>query len=359
LLDDYHEGQAMYRILTLPLWKTSHQDITELSYFAKRKGYSLYEAMRQGDALKIKGKETVKKILSLLERHQQLVREKKNTSEIVQSFLQDSGYLKELTKEESLSNQAELNYLNQFYKKITSFEKENPDKTLNNFLSFVDLELESGEEGSLEQNLEEGPDTVKILTIHTAKGLEFKYVFVANLVDKKFPSISKSDAIEIPAKLVKEIMPEGDVHLQEERRLFYVAMTRAKEGLFLTSADDYGGLRKKKLSRFLMELSEKGFKLAQTDDKEIELSRPKEKEKKIAYPAPKSFSFTQLTAYNNCPYQYRFAHVLHVPVRGKPSFSFGKTMHSTLQNFFLLVKSREENKQGDLFGKGEVKDPAW
>lgn len=371
LLDDYHESPAMYRILTMLLWQVSHQDIINLNYWARRRGWSLFEACQQASTFSNvsgEGKEKINKILALIERHSQLARDKKNTTEIIQAFLIDSGYLKSLTNQDSADNRQELNYLNQFYKKIQEFEKENDDKTLNNFLAFIELELESGEEGALTQNLEEeGPDTVKIMTVHAAKGLEFKYVFIVGLVDKRFPSIDRGEPIELPDKLVKEIVPEGDIHLQEERRLFYVAMTRAKDGLYFTSADDYGGARKKKLSRFLTELKEQGFKLsAKVESQEKDsIQEKREKVKKnndIDYRIPDKFSFTQLKAFENCPHQYRFAHVLRIPTKGKPQFSFGQTMHLTLQRFFQLVNKKQASQQTDLFGDnkgGQSKEVSW
>ena len=65
---------------------------------------------------------------------------------------------------------------------------------------------------------------------------------------------------------------------------------------------------------------------------------------------PSHFSYSQLAAYSNCPYQYRFAHVLKIPTRGKEQFSFGKTMHSTLQKLFLLLEEKKGLGQGELFG---------
>ena len=65
---------------------------------------------------------------------------------------------------------------------------------------------------------------------------------------------------------------------------------------------------------------------------------------------PKAFSFTQLAAFETCPLQYKFAHVLHVPVYGRYVMSFGKTMHNTLQKFFELYKARTDQKQNSLFG---------
>ena len=167
------------------------------------------------------------------------------------SFLNDSGYLQYLLKNNKFR---EIELLNQFYEKIKSFEEVEIEPTVYNFVELIDMELESGETGSLNFNIEEGPDMVSIMTIHSAKGLEFPFVFLVNLVDKRFPTIERKNPIEIPKELMKDIIPPGDVHLQEERRLFYVGITRAKKGVFFTSAEDYGGLRKKKPSRFLYEL---------------------------------------------------------------------------------------------------------
>jgi DNA helicase-2/ATP-dependent DNA helicase PcrA len=136
-------------------------------------------------------------------------------------------------------------------------------------------------------------------------------------------------------------------------------MTRAKKGLFFTTALDYGGVRKKKISRFLSELKDIGFfvkdeKSFGKADKILSESTgmiggeiTKEEREHII---PTRFSFTQLRAFETCPYQYRFAHILRVPIRGKSVFSFGKTIHATLQQFFELVRQRAGVEQTDLFG---------
>ena len=93
------------------------------------------------------------------------------------------------------------------------------------------LEQEAGEEGDVEFDPESGPEAVKLLTVHAAKGLEFTHVFVVGMVDKRFPTIERREQIEIPVELIKEFLPEGDFHIEEERRLFYVAVTRAKRNL--------------------------------------------------------------------------------------------------------------------------------
>jgi DNA helicase-2/ATP-dependent DNA helicase PcrA len=210
---------------------------------------------------------------------------------------------------------------------------------------------EAGDRGALYQP-NDTPDSVNILTIHASKGLEFKYVFVVNMVEDRFPSRRRGDGIEIPSDLIKEKLPEGDSHFQEERRLFYVAATRAKERLYFTSADDYGGTRSKKISRFLNEL---GY-VAEGEKKTTKLipkraEAPKESKGEFVYDLPKAFSFSQVKSYETCPYRYKLAHILKIPTKGSASFSFGQTIHSTLQKFYGRIQELNAATQTSLFGE--------
>jgi DNA helicase II / ATP-dependent DNA helicase PcrA len=357
LLDNYHESSATYRVLSMPTWNINIEDLINLNYWSRRKSLSLYEVINRCDDwsnISNSAKEQIAVILKMIETHSQLVKEKKNITEIIQVFLEDSGYLKYLTSNETIKKREELNYLNQFYKKIQDLERDSNSPTASEILNLLELEIEAGDEGSLSVNMEEtGPDTVKVMTIHTSKGLEFKYVFVVNMVAQRFPTNNRRDPIELPEPLIKEIIPEGDIHIQEERRLFYVAMTRAKEGLYLTSADNYGGTRKKKLSQFLIELDDKLFEIQQSEKIEKAESKNKVvKEEDIdeSYQPPKKFSFTQLQDYNDCPYKYRFKYVLKVPTKGSKNFSYGNTIHNTLQKFFQLTTESGKPTLDDLLG---------
>lgn len=354
LLDNYHESLAMHRFISMPLWGISPQDIMNFNYWAGRRGLSLYESIIKADELANINPATKKKVsaaLSLIKDFSQSAQDGIRTTEIIQGFMDKSGYLKELTHKESSKNNEQLAYLNKFFKKIQEFEKEANDKSVKSFLALIDLELEAGEEGGLPNMTEQDdPDTVKVMTVHAAKGLEFAYVFVPNMVDKRFPATAKSELIKLPDELIKEIVPIGDVHLQEERRLLYVAMTRAKQGLYFSSAQNYGGARAKKISRFLTELGEIGLSLSQeaislikTEDIKnkpmAETNKPK---------LPGKFSFTRLKAFATCPYQYRFAFILKVPTPGKSQFSFGRSMHNTLQKLLTLVSKTVNARQGEL-----------
>ena len=256
LLDNYHEGTAVYRILNLPFLEILESDIAAITQYTHKKTKSLFETLQELSlvpGVSLKTTEKIAFVLSLIKKHGELAREK-NVSEVLVSFLEDSGYLKYLIKK---NEEDKIDLLNQFYKKVKAFEETAIEPTLKNFMEEMSLELESGEEGKLAFDPEQGPDMIKVMTIHGAKGLEFKYVFLVNMVDKRFPTTERKDPIELPDELIKDIKPKGDIHLQEERRLCYVAMTRAKNELYFTSAEDYGGQRKKKLSRFLAEMNYK------------------------------------------------------------------------------------------------------
>ena len=91
------------------------------------------------------------------------------------------------------------------------------------------------------------------MTVHKAKGLEFPTVFLVGLVDGRFPAAGRRDPLAIPAALLAGPPVEGDAHLHEERRLFYVGMTRARDELLLSHAADYGGRRARRVSPFVLE----------------------------------------------------------------------------------------------------------
>ncbi len=364
LLDNYHESAALFRVLNMNIFKVSHLDLVAINKMANRKVWSLYEALKNINAISGISAESFKNINKLMDsiaRHSLLVADQKPTK-IFLRFVYDSGLLEGLDRDRDLEL---YSYLNQFYQKIKRLEESEPDLRLKDFLSAINLELEAGETGALKLDFADN-EVVRIMTVHGAKGLEFKYVFLVNLVDKKFPTIARGEKISIPDGLVREKMETSqDVHLEEERRLFYVAATRAKEELYLSGAKDYGGAREKKPSRFIAEMGVNNslvpeIKLSQKNEflrdlhylNSREISASLEKTPLDKYPLPEKFSFSQLAAFSTCPLQYKFAFVLKIPAStDKASLIFGRVLHNTLYNFLLPILSERQKMQGDLFGE--------
>ncbi len=337
-VNDPYDGPSAYRLLTLPMHGIPMRCVAEASHQAARAGKPLLDACQAGlssDLFPPDVAERVGGLLAFLDRMREEAA-KMRVTELFLTVAKESGYLAWLNARPEQEKRDEFRYLQQFYERLKRFEERQDDPKLRHFLEEFRHERDAGEDGALGQDVEAGPDVVKIMTVHGSKGLEFRFVFVVSLVDRKFPAQARAEALPLPDGLAKKAAEEApNDHLEEERRLFYVAVTRAKEHLYFTSAEDYGGARKRKLSRFLVELGYGDAAARASERPPLEpapAAAPQEGD--IVIEVPKQFSFTQLAAFATCPLQYKFAHVYKIPIFGSYTMSFGKTMHYALQRFF-------------------------
>ncbi|MEK7183300.1 MAG: ATP-dependent DNA helicase, partial [Patescibacteria group bacterium] len=352
------DSPAAYRVLSHPRLGISENDLSILLNYVKLKGLSISEAMeRAGDSLGIslEGRTRMARVLTIVSKIRDHAK-RLPVTELFVYILKDTGLLGDVSGLPEVEQQEVFRHLEGFLSRLKRFANANDDKSLPSFLDEFEAEREAGEAGSLKSDDEAGPDVVNIMTIHGAKGLEFRYVFVVNLIEQRFPSVTRTEALPLPPGLVGGFA-ELDDHVAEERRLFYVAMTRAKEGLYLMSAEDYGGSRKRKVSRFLTEL---GFMTPMTSiggRDALVLPEPAKIRTELLHSVPERISFSQVAAFTTCPLQYKYAHILKVPTFGRHSLSFGKSMHNTLQKFLEQVKTRQDVAQTTLFGEAASSIP--
>ena len=355
VIDNPFDSPSFYRLLNVPMYGISHAAIASVSQLANRKGKALAEAAQMARSFSEFTDADAGGLNRVLSDAATFRAEaaKRKGSEILLTAARESGYVEYLNTLPEREKQDAFKHLQSFYERMKRFEERHHTGVLRHFLEEFREERDAGEEGALSVDLESGPDMVRIMTVHASKGLEFRFVFVVNLVDRRFPAQARAEAIPLPEGLVNDRMPEGDWHIEEERRLFYVAMTRAKDALYFTSADDYGGTRARKLSRFLDELGYEKPAAAKGAERNPFLAEQVEIEAddngELVYRLPKQFSFTQLVAFRTCPLQYKFAHILKIPVFGKYQMSYGKTMHNTLQRFFQAWLERTGVAQASLF----------
>jgi DNA helicase-2/ATP-dependent DNA helicase PcrA len=357
VLNEFHDSFALYRVLNLPIFKLTGSDLSKLLEYSHKKTLSLYETLEQARFLTGLSPEAINKIdlvLKTIKEHHALITTKTAAESYVE-IIKDLDFAKRL-EAETLENAENRELIEQFYKQIEKFEKEETDKSLHHFLKILKLKLEAGDDGKINFDPNLGPESVKVMTVHSSKGLEFENVFIINMVDQRFPTRQKSGGIEIPEALIKDILPSGDFHLQEERRLFYVALTRAKTNLFLTWAKDYGGKTLKKPSVFLQETNLiPGDKVNQATGKVL-FTAPTETKSltQINHILPERFSYSQINDFLTCPLKYKYKNYLKLPLPGTHHLSFGVTIHKVFEEYLKYFQNLNNFTQQDLFGKSKL-----
>ena len=292
---------------------------------------------------------TITKLIHDIEKYSEMAL-KESVGKVLYSFLtspikafgdKDTSYLTRLSQENSASAVEKVQNIAKFFELTQHMEATLQVKKVTAFVEYLNILMEAGDNpGTAEPDVE--ADWVQVLTVHKAKGLEFPVVFMVSLVADRFPRKERREQIELPYALIKDILPSGDFHLQEERRLFYVGMTRAMNELYLTSASDYGGVRAKKISQFVLEaLDMPKAETAAVKTKPIEAIKrfaPVEQTEQELPPIPEdavlSLSYYQIDDYLTCPLKYKYIHILKVPLLPHHTVMYGKAMHEAVSTFF-------------------------
>lgn len=222
------------RIYNTPRRKISDATFTKLREFSYTKNLSLFEVLEHLDEIQLSDtvKETCNQFKNLIDTFK--ANKYKSLTNLLDDVLAKTGYLEMLKNDEE---EARIENINELKNAIAQFELLNPNSTLNQYLQEISLFT------SLDDDNKQNRNFVSLMTVHLAKGLEFKNVFLIEFNEGIFPSN-------------KSIISQ---QIEEERRLAYVAMTRSREHLFVTSADGMmiqsDTTIKKTPSRFISEIS--------------------------------------------------------------------------------------------------------
>lgn len=346
ILQNISDDVSFARILSMTYFAIPGRDLASLGTYAKKYNLHLFEVCEvltadSPDKPQITpvAMETICKLVGIVTKHLGLV-SSQTAGQILFLFLQDSGLLQSIVEYKLPIDENRANNMTKFFNKLKTFEVENQEAGVSHVVDWIELSMELGESPLATDSDWTQNDAVNIITIHSAKGLEFKIVFLVNLVSQRFPSVEKREQIPIPDAVIKEVLPVGDYHLQEERRLFYVGMTRARDKLFLTAANFYGeGKREKKLSPFIFEALGKDFN-SQPSTVNPQLSlldwqkSPASTTMNRQPLAVNYLSYSQIQTFLDCPLHYKARYILKIPTSPTASLSFGNTVHLTMKDFY-------------------------
>lgn len=357
------DSLSLFQLLNSKIYNFDIWTLAKINAFSRQKNRPLITVLEKiefyKDSLNTKAIfiKKLKLALDEIKKYANLAR-KKSVREILYKFLSDKKYTAKIAKNED----QQQNLINLF-KKIEEFENITHIKTVFNYINYLESQITSGT--TFDQFAHYDIDAVRVLTAHSAKGLEFNTVYISALTSNYFPSRRKKDPIEMPQELIKEILPQKDYHLEEERRLFYVATTRAKKNLILTFAKNYGGVRSKKPSPFIEELLDINIKQQQIIESKFEdiitqkekqpdlFSLKKIKSKKIYLNAHK------IDDYLTCPYKYYYASELKLPIAKTPAIMYGNAIHKAVEyylNSILEAKNTTLDKLLEIFEKNFSSD---
>ena len=290
-----------------------------------------------------------------------------NAGMVVYDFLKASGYLDRLVKdaENDPAPVIQIQNITQFFSLVKDFERANADPHIYALWGYLVGIKETGSDIKIQVSPLDS-DSVSVMTVHKAKGLEFSAVCVIDLTELTFPGKNMSDKIKLPDGLLSKSDNKVPWHIFEERRLFYVAITRAKQYLYLSSSFDHGGKRLKKPSRFIEETTGRGYELPKNKNA-VDLSSLKNFEKLPVSPKDPLSKFIsgdgwlhmttgQVADYLYSPKEFWYFHVLSLPKGPFHSLIYGSAIHAAIETYYLARLQRKDIDINELY---KVYENSW
>lgn len=354
-----YDDIACARVLAAPAWHFTAEDLVRLAErAAKTRGTALYDVLQapQGQLPFDPSHGAQQQLLDFLGPQRRSLR-RRTAREIL-------GDLIEWLEIPQRVNAQDRKYVNRLTQFVAEWEPKSETRGLVEFLEYLEYFEQAGGTLSLE---DDAPgDAVQLMTVHGAKGLEFPHVFLLRVNSHAFPARNRAPLFEFPLRLMKEELPQGDFHIQEERRLFYVALTRAQERLTITTVTE----KKNKVPVFIedvlmdpavkrrdiLHLAPKVKKepqekklVAENGEEELfsaSAGRPKIFSRIARWaeqfypptPEPLKLSSSAVESYRKCPQQFLFNRLWSLNEGPGAARSFGNVMHTTIKRFVEQLK---------------------
>ncbi|MCA9378953.1 ATP-dependent helicase [Candidatus Dojkabacteria bacterium] len=361
--------QLLFEILFYPFLELSRVDVFKLTRFAGDKKLGLMDLL-----LDLKKLEEIEldDPVKLYNFAQRLIAWKEldansDLSTFIERIAKESGFLEYVFGNRGADTDIEdIVAINSVYDYIKQASRLHPGKKLRDLLSDIEL-LQENRLGIKQQEVDSGTGGVRLMTAHAAKGLEFKHVFIIKAYDGNWGGRRSRRIIKLPGEIFGELAAQhGDVdtELEDERRLFFVAMTRAKQNLYISSAGIYpSGNDTKQVSpsQFVSEIPSKSrVELETTDYQKADLSDFQKQLSPVEMPAYTQaesaylksllakfrLSASALNEYMECPLKFKFNRLLKVPHPQLPVLALGTGVHYALEQFYRQLMAGQQKNLG-------------
>jgi len=374
LVHSPHHNISLTRVLLAPRWRFPEELALQVRHEASKNRCSLYDVLESWEKastrseVKDTGWPELKKLILGIRRFSQ---------ELTVTRLFD--LLLEWLELSFLPGEADQLYVKAFRDFLAGWEEKSETQKLREFMEYFQYFQDAG--GKIEAPEPEDPsNAVQMMTVHAAKGLEFPVVFMLSVAPRRFPHSEQRAVIEFPDELRKGPESPSNIHQQEERRLFFVAMTRARERLYVSGVSKPG----KKPSAFVDDLVSNPVVAARDMERiqvpeisaeeaapptRLALSEPRRRDGTqpglfsdaparagavypdlvtwasrppiLAADGKLRLSATAIEDYKSCPLKFKFSHFLRIPTGPQATLTFGNIMHQAVRHYFELRKEAE------------------
>ena len=360
----FGEDRELVELLYLDIFKVSPLDVYKLTSF-NRSGMSIYDLIKSEKLLEEAKVEDVKNFLEIYEKISRWKKQShnKNAVTVLEDIIRDSGLLAKVISDPLATEK--IQKIGVFFDQIKTFIASHKDYTLENFFDYLDL-LKEHNQSIRSKGLGYTAGRVRLMTAHKSKGLEFEYVYITQATEGHWGSRRSHENIKLP-DTVYSLLKKVDEDLAEdtdedERNLFYVALTRAKKQVNITYATKNTEGREKLPSVFVQEIKPEFVKQFELDTTEFKIEnqenahefspeaklQPSLKEKEFLNQLfiKNGLSVTALNNYLSCPWKYFFSNLIRLPGAQNKYMIFGSAIHEALRNYFdAIVAEKSPTKE--------------
>jgi DNA helicase-2/ATP-dependent DNA helicase PcrA len=370
-INDLGNDETLSKALFIDYLNVDYVDLYKVLAYAKHNKVSILDIIHSEKHLEDAKVEKSSELLHLYKKLESWTKSAKNTNllDFFEELVRESDFLTHIMGTADSANK--LVKLDKLFTQMKDLVLSHKEYRLADFINYLDV-LETHNVIIRTKGKSLSISAVHLMTAHKSKGLEFEYVYMINLIDGHWGNKREMRKFKLPYN--SQDLAEFEA-IDDERRLFYVALTRAKKELILSYAMQSEGGSPELPSQFIAEI-DADF-ITKKDTQKIEADydahqldnflpsknkkddiKDKEYLRKLFF--EQGLSITALNNYLTCPWQYFFTNLIRVPQAPNKHGSYGTAVHMTLQHFFDKYKNEEDLSKKeflDLFSKYLAKQP--
>jgi len=368
---NFGQDKELIELLYIDIFDIPALDIYKLSSFAHKNitAYDIIKSDKLMQEAKIENTDKLKEIykkLSLWKKQSY----NKNAVAIFEDIIRDSGLLAKILSD-SLATE-KIAKLGTFFDQIKNLIASHKDYTLDDFFDYLNV-IKEHNISIKNKGLSYAIGKVRLMTAHKSKGLEFDQIYITNAQDGHWGGRRNHENIKLPSKIfsmlnkIDQDLSEDDN--EDERNLFYVALTRAKKQITITYSTKNQEGREKLPSIFVQEINPEFVEISKEEQKNINAEESniqnefnkdfdsktniKEKDFLNELFIKNGLSVTALNNYLSCPWNYFFNNLIRLPGNQNKFMVFGTAIHEALKNYFDALKDGKDFKKDYLIKRFE------